>query len=110
MALAAVTLDDKYALESGRIFLTGTQALVIATAVGASSQAAGVLALVAFLVGLLISNSVVTVISTAGFVSSAQRRSIYVAAGLFAAVFSLVVGLIFVFDWAAVLPSLDPFG
>ncbi|WP_119460319.1 indolepyruvate ferredoxin oxidoreductase family protein [Rhodospirillaceae bacterium SYSU D60014] len=28
MTLAAVTLDDKYALESGRIFLTGTQALV----------------------------------------------------------------------------------
>ena len=28
MALAPVTLEDKYALESGRIFLTGTQALV----------------------------------------------------------------------------------
>jgi indolepyruvate ferredoxin oxidoreductase len=28
MALAAVTLDDKYALESGRVYLTGTQALV----------------------------------------------------------------------------------
>ncbi|MFO1056043.1 MAG: indolepyruvate ferredoxin oxidoreductase family protein [Dongiaceae bacterium] len=28
MALAAVTLDDKYALESGRVFLNGTQALV----------------------------------------------------------------------------------
>ena len=28
MALAAVSLDDKYALERGRIFLTGTQALV----------------------------------------------------------------------------------
>ena len=28
MALAAVTLDDKYALETGRVFLTGTQALV----------------------------------------------------------------------------------
>ena len=28
MALAAVGLDDKYSLESGRIFLTGTQALV----------------------------------------------------------------------------------
>ena len=28
MALAAVSLDDKYALESGRVFLTGTQALV----------------------------------------------------------------------------------
>ncbi|MEK9661692.1 MAG: indolepyruvate ferredoxin oxidoreductase family protein, partial [Alphaproteobacteria bacterium] len=28
MALAAVSLDDKYELESGRVFLTGTQALV----------------------------------------------------------------------------------
>ncbi len=28
MALAAISLDDKYALEAGRIFLTGTQALV----------------------------------------------------------------------------------
>ncbi len=28
MTLAAVSLDDKYALESGRVFLTGTQALV----------------------------------------------------------------------------------
>ena len=28
MALAAVTLDDKYTLDAGRVFLTGTQALV----------------------------------------------------------------------------------
>ena len=28
MTLAAVSLDDKYALEQGRVFLTGTQALV----------------------------------------------------------------------------------
>ncbi len=28
MAVAAVSLDDKYALDSGRVFLTGTQALV----------------------------------------------------------------------------------
>jgi len=28
MALAAVTLDDKYALDDGRVYLTGTQALV----------------------------------------------------------------------------------
>ncbi len=28
MALAAVSLDDKYALDEGRIYLTGTQALV----------------------------------------------------------------------------------
>ena len=28
MELAEVTLDDKYALESGRVYMTGTQALV----------------------------------------------------------------------------------
>ena len=28
MALAAVSLDDKYALDRGRVYLTGTQALV----------------------------------------------------------------------------------
>src|SRR3954464_7390700 len=28
MALAAVTIDDKYALERGRVYLSGTQALV----------------------------------------------------------------------------------
>ena len=28
MALAAVSLDDKYVLQSGRVYLTGTQALV----------------------------------------------------------------------------------
>jgi high-affinity nickel permease len=88
---------------------TGTQALVIATAVGAQSQAAGIVALVAFLVGLLISNSVVTVVSTAGFVSSAQRKWIYVGAGMLAAVFSLVVGLVFVFEWGEILPEIDPY-
>jgi len=89
---------------------TGTQALVIATAVGAQSQAAGIVALIAFLVGLLISNSMITVISTAGFVSSTQRKWVYVGAGMLAAVFSLIVGLVFVFDWADALPSLDPVG
>ncbi len=88
---------------------TGTQALVIATAVGAQSQAAGIVALFAFLVGLLISNSAITVISTAGFVSSAQRKWIYVGAGILAAVFSLVVGLVFLFDWGAILPEIDPY-
>ena len=88
---------------------TGTQVLVIATAVGAGSRATGVAALGAFVVGLLISNSIVTVISTAGFVSSQRRQWIYVAAGLFAAIFSLFVGLFFLFRQANVLPGLDAY-
>jgi len=88
---------------------TGTQVLVIATAVGASSQATGIAALGAFVLGLLISNTIVTIISTAGFVSSRRRQSIYVTAGLFAAVFSLVVGFFFLFREGGVLPDLGQY-
>ena len=75
---------------------TGTQVLVIATAVGAGSKAMGVATLLTFVLGLIISNSVVTVLSTAGFVSARRRQWLY-AAGLLAAVFSLVIGLLFLF-------------
>ena len=88
---------------------TGTQVLVIATAVGAGSRAMGVAALGAFVVGLLISNSIVTIISIAGFVSSQRRQWIYVAAGLLAAVFSLFVGLFFLFHRTDILPDLGAY-
>jgi high-affinity nickel-transport protein len=88
---------------------TGTQVLVIATAVGAGTKAMGVGALFAFVVGLLISNSFVTVATTAGFVSSRRRQGIYVFAGLLAAVFSLIVGLVFLFRAGDLLPALDPY-
>jgi high-affinity nickel-transport protein len=86
---------------------TGTQVLVITTAVGASSQLGGIIALMAFILGLLISNTAVTIVSTVGFVSTRQRQWIYVAAGLFAAVFSLVVGVLFLAQASGVLPDLD---
>lgn len=85
---------------------TGTQVLVIATAVGAGSRLMGIVALCAFIVGLLLSNSVVTVISTAGFVSTQRRQTIYVVAGVIAAIFSLFVGLFFVTQHGSALPDL----
>ncbi|MEX2246106.1 MAG: hypothetical protein WEC75_05420 [Dehalococcoidia bacterium] len=88
---------------------TGTQVLVIATAVGAASRMTGVIALMAFVVGLLISNSIVTVISTAGFVSSQRRQAIYVAVGLLAAIFSLFVGVLFLFAAGGELPDLGQY-
>ncbi len=85
---------------------TGTQVLVIATAVGAGTKAMGIAAMMAFVLGLIISNSVVTVATTAGFVSSRRRQSVYVLAGLLAAVFSLAIGLVFLFQAGDVLPDL----
>lgn len=88
---------------------TGTQALVIATAVGATSQGIAVGALLFFVAGLLISNTLVTVTSTFGFISARRRQTVYVIAGLVAAVFSLVLGLLFVTASTGVLPELDPY-
>jgi len=88
---------------------TGTQALIIATAVGATSKGVALAALLCFVAGLLISNTVVTVTSTFGFVSARRRQTIYVMAGLVAAVFSLVLGVVFLTASTGVLPDLDPY-
>ncbi len=85
---------------------TGTQVLIIATAVGAGTKGMGVAALLAFVLGVLISNSFVTVATTFGFVSAQRRQLVYVCAGAFAAVFSLVVGAIFLFASGGILPDL----
>jgi hypothetical protein len=88
---------------------TGTQALIIATAVGATSQGVAIGALIVFVVGLLISNTVITVTTTVGFVSTRRRQAIYVMAGIVAAVFSLVLGIVFLTASTGILPDLDPY-
>ena len=86
---------------------TGTQVLVIATAVGAGSKAMSVAVLFTFVAGLLVSNSLVTFMTTAGFISSGRRQGLYAIAGAVAAVFSLVVGLVFLFHAGGLLPNLN---
>ncbi len=88
---------------------TGTQVVVIATAVGADSTAAGVAALFAFVAGLFVSNSFVIVATAAGFVTASKRQGVYVAAGFLAATFSLVLGVLFLTAAEGILPELDPY-
>ncbi|TAJ18337.1 MAG: hypothetical protein EPO65_09220 [Dehalococcoidia bacterium] len=85
---------------------TGSQALVIASVVGATDKTSAVVVLFAFVVGLLISNSFVTVATTTGFISSQRRQWLYAVAGLIAAVFSLVLGITFLLGADATLPDL----
>jgi len=88
---------------------TGTQVLIIATAVGAGTKVMGITALMFFVAGLLISNSFVTLATAAGFVSSQRRQVVYVGAGLLAATFSLAIGLFFLFQAGGVLPDLGQY-
>jgi high-affinity nickel permease len=86
---------------------TGTQVLLIAAIGGAQSQGLGVPMMLAFIVGLLISNSIVVLITATGFIASRIRERLYVAIGVVAGTFSLVIGVVFLFGLDAMLPSLE---
>lgn len=86
---------------------TGSQALLLASAAGATTRLTGSALLAAFTIGLLISNSLVAALSTWGSVSSRDRQRIYIAVGVVAGVFSLVVGFVFVMGSGAALPDLQ---
>jgi high-affinity nickel-transport protein len=85
---------------------TGSQVLLIAAIGGAAGAGFGIPMMVAFIVGLLISNTIVVVVTAGGFVASQLRTRLYVAIGVVAGVFSLVVGSIFLFGLDDVLPDL----
>ena len=86
---------------------TGSQALLLAGAVGATAQATGTALLLFFALGLLMSNSLIAAFSAFGFVSARTRRTIYVVFGVFAAVFSLIVGFLFLTGQESALPDFE---
>ena len=86
---------------------TGTQVLLIAAVGGAASAGLGVPMLFAFVIGLLLSNFAIVLLSSVGFVASQTRERVYVAIGAVAGAFSLLIGAVFLFGLDAVLPSLD---
>ena len=85
---------------------TGSQVLLIAAVGGASSAGLGIPMLFAFVLGLLLSNFGIVLVSSVGFVSSQTRERLYVAIGAVAGGFSLFVGTIFLFGMNASLPDL----
>jgi hypothetical protein len=88
---------------------TGSQVLLIAAVGGASSLGLGIPMMLAFIVGLLISNSAIVLITATGFVASQLRQRIYVVVGVVAGAFSLVVGVLFLFAAENLLPDIHLF-
>jgi high-affinity nickel-transport protein len=85
---------------------TGSQVLLIAAVGGAASAGLGVPMLFAFVIGLLISNFAIVLLSSVSFVSSQTREWLYVSIGAVAGLFSLFVGTVFLFGLDTVLPDL----
>ena len=83
---------------------TGSQVLLFAAAAGATSTVAGTLLLFAFVAGLLMSNSLITLGSVYGLWGARSNRVAYLAIGLATAVFSIVVGVLFLLSRSSILP------
>lgn len=85
---------------------TGSQVLIIAAIGGAAAHGLGVPMMIAFIAGLLVSNTLIVLVTGTGFVASRLRQRLYVAAGVLAGTFSIVVGLVFLAQAEDVLPDL----
>jgi high-affinity nickel-transport protein len=86
---------------------TGTQVLLIAAVGGAAGQGLGVPMMLAFIVGLLIANTLIVALTATGFVASQLRQPLYVLIGLLAGTFSIAVGLFFLFGAESAMPDLE---
>ena len=85
---------------------TPTQVLIFLTAAGAGGRAAGIAVLVAFIIGLLGSNSLIAVGSAWGFLQASTNFPLYATVAVLTAVFSLVLGTLFVLGKESVLPAI----
>ena len=86
---------------------TGSQALLLAGAAGATTPLAGTLMLLSFVCGLVLSNSLVAAFAAFGFVSSHTKQNVYLVIGVLAGAFSLIVGALFVAGQGTALPDLQ---
>ena len=80
--------------------------LLFITAAGVEGKMVGLLLVLIFVLGLLISNTIVTFASNATFSVIANNSYAKVTLGLVTAVFSLIIGAMFIFYKVAFLPAI----
>jgi high-affinity nickel permease len=85
---------------------TPTQVLVFAAAAQASDRPSSIGLLLCFVVGLLLSNTLVAAATTFGFRSVLRNRAVSIGLAAVTAVFSLAVGMLLLSGHSAVLPPI----
>jgi ABC-type nickel/cobalt efflux system permease component RcnA len=85
---------------------TPTQVLIFLSAAGAGGTGVGVLVLLSFIVGLLASNTMITLGSAFGYLRASKNFPIYAGVAIVTGVFSLVIGALFLFGRTTLLPAL----
>lgn len=85
---------------------TGTQILLLTAIGGSSSHNMAVAMLLSFIVGLLLSNSLVAIISNFCLVSTSKFKPVQVGSAILTGFCSLTLGLYFICGRASQLPSI----
>lgn len=85
---------------------TPTQVLLFVAAAGVTGKIGGFLMLFAFVIGLLISNTAIAVAGTLGFKGAERNFGVYASIAVVTAVFSLALGVFFVFGRGGLLPAI----
>ncbi len=85
---------------------TPSQVLLFVTAAGIGGGFIGVVFVVIFVLGLLISNSVITLVISYGYLSTKTNSNIRLIIGTLTAFFSLFIGILFLFGKVFYLPAL----
>lgn len=85
---------------------TPTQMVLFATAAGVGGDLVGGVLVLLFVLGLIISNSVITFISITGYKAAQENEVVNLTLGIVTAVFSLIVGALFLLGRGAFLPAI----
>jgi len=101
--------DSKTAIIVGVIHGIGaetpTQLLLFITAAGSGGSAFGSMLVFIFVLGLILSNSLVIILSVLGVAKAKQNNNIYLFLAGITAVFSFIVGILFLTGHTATLPA-----
>jgi ABC-type nickel/cobalt efflux system permease component RcnA len=86
---------------------TPTQVVIFFAAAGSpGGKTTGVIVLLAFLLGLFSSNTMITLGSSFGFLRASQNWKIYVTVAVLTGTFSLIIGTLFILGRGSALPVL----
>ena len=85
---------------------TPTQILIFIAAAGAGGPVAGLVVLAVFLIGLVASNSLITLGSAFGFLAASRRFAVYASVGAVTGVVSLAMGTLLLLGQESMLPAL----
>ena len=109
-----ISLPDQYSKKTA--YITGiihgigaetpTQLLLFLTAAGIGNGLLGIVVLIIFVLGLLVSNFVIICLAVIGFYSARKNASLRITLGTITAVFSLALGTLFLFNKASYLPAI----